>query len=351
MVRRSWRHVALGIVLLALIVVVGHGRLRGCSASACSMRPTRPSPRSRRSGSARSSRSARPGKVFTIVAHPRRRRHGAVHVDVWRAAGRRGLASDSSMERRRMDKHDRSTSGTTSSCADGAGSVEPIAEQLATAGEEVVVVDNDRRAARRHRPHPSVVGDAIRRRRPARRPGIERARSLVAAVATDADEPLRHAVRAGRSTRPVHRGPGPARRTASRSCRRPAPTASSTRRSSAAPAWPRSCVQPHVAEFVDVVMHDREIGAAARGARDRRRLSSRQHHRRPGPRPRSDRRAHPRDTAILTVDSSQARAPARRWSPATCSSRLARRASSPPWKPRRAARERPHRPRPRSSGR
>ena len=66
--------------------------------------------------------------------------------------------------------------------------------------------------------------------------------------------------------------PGPATRRPSPSCCAPAPTESSTRSGSAASGWRRSRIQPHVAEFLDVVMHDEildyrieqvEIGADA----------------------------------------------------------------------------------------
>ena len=142
------------------------------------------------------------------------------------------------MDRRRMDKQISALHDHVIVC--GWGRVgRAAARELADAGMAVVIVDTDpERVATIDREYAHFVGDASDDD-VLRHAGIERAAALVAAVDTDAANLF--ITLSGRSLRRTSSSsPAPARSRASTSCCGPAPTGSSTRRRSAAPASPPS---------------------------------------------------------------------------------------------------------------
>ena len=117
-----------------------------------------------------------------------------------------------------------------------------IAHYVARAGEEVVVVDRDpERAADDRAP-------ASSRATPPTTPSSSRPASTGPGSWFRPDhrrrQPLRHPFGPFAAPRPLHRGPGPGRRAPTPSSSGPAPTGWSTRRASAASAWPPSCSSP-----------------------------------------------------------------------------------------------------------
>ncbi len=183
MVRRSWRHVALGIVLLALIVVIGTigYMLLGFGVARRHLPNGHHDHHGRDSG--RSSRSSSAGKVFTIVLILAGVGTALYTLTVGLellVEGHFGLA----MERRRMDKQIASFRGHVIVC--GWGRVgKAIARELAIAEKPVVIIDSDPARLSSVRGCPYIEGDASDDD-VLREAGIERASALVAAVATDA---------------------------------------------------------------------------------------------------------------------------------------------------------------------
>ena len=254
MVIRRWRHVAVGIALLALIVVVGSigyvilgfGALDALYQTVTTITTV-------------GFREVEPldanGKVFTIVlilAGVGTALYTLTVLLELLVEGHLGLA----VERRRMDKKIASFQGHVIVC--GWGRVgRTIARELALGGKQVVIVDEDAERIATVGAHPYVLGDASDDD-VLRQAGIERASALVAAVSTDAGN--LYITLSGRSLRPdlfiVARA----------------------REESSAPKLERAgadrvvnpqeiggarmaafLVQPHVTEFLDVVMHDREM--------------------------------------------------------------------------------------------
>ena len=155
------------------------------------------------------------------------------------------------------------------------------------------------RAARRP-PAPSRVHGDATDDDVLRAAGIERARALVAALDTDADNLF--VTLSGRALRPDLFIVARARaESADASWRAPAPTGSSTRSTSAAHRMAAFALQPHVADFLDVVMHDgslefrlEELAVAPGVVAGRSQPARRPHprpHRRAGARPARRRRA------------------------------------------------------------
>jgi len=154
--------------------------------------------------------------------------------------------------RRRMDRKIAGMSGHVVIC--GWGRVgQAIARYVAAAGQPLVVVDTD---AERLRDigHPTIVGDATDDA-VLQAAGIEHAASLVAAIDTDAENLF--VALSGRSLRPDLFIVARARTASSEEKLRRAganrvvnPQAIGGERMAA------FLLQPHVAEFVDVVMHD-----------------------------------------------------------------------------------------------
>ena len=157
--------------------------------------------------------------------------------------------------RRRMDKKINLLSGHTIIC--GWGRVgRAVAHDLATAGEDIVVVEAD--DIRVHDlPHPTVVGDATLDST-LRAAGIERAGSLIAALEGDADNLF--VTLSGRDLNPNLFIVARARQDDSVSKLEHAGADRVVNPQELGAARMASFVaRPHVAEFVDVVMHERSL--------------------------------------------------------------------------------------------
>jgi voltage-gated potassium channel len=191
------------------------------------------------------------GKAFTVVL---------VLVGVGTALYAFGVLIEAVVEggirdlfgRRRMDKRLATIADHVIVC--GWGRVgKAIARNVTGMGQEVVIVDCDP-ARTADAPHPAVVGDATDDDI-LRAAGIERARALVAAIDTDAEN--LYVTLSGRSLRPDLFIVARARLADSEEKLRRAgadrvvnPQAIGGARMAA------FVLQPHVAEFLDVVMHD-----------------------------------------------------------------------------------------------
>jgi len=157
--------------------------------------------------------------------------------------------------RRRMDRKINLLSGHTIVC--GWGRVgRAVAHDLATAGEDIVVVDvNDDRV--RDLPYPTVVGDATLDSI-LRAAGIERAGSLIAALEGDAENLF--VTLSGRDLNPDLFIVARARQDDSISKLEHAGADRVVNPQELGAARMASFVaRPHVAEFVDVVMHERSL--------------------------------------------------------------------------------------------
>ena len=157
--------------------------------------------------------------------------------------------------RRRMDRKINLLSGHTIIC--GWGRVgRAVAHDLATAGEDIVVVEsNDDRV--RDLPHPTVVGDATLDST-LRAAGIERAGSLIAALEGDAENLF--VTLSGRDLNPDLFIVARARQDDSISKLEHAGADRVVNPQELGAARMASFVaRPHVAEFVDVVMHERSL--------------------------------------------------------------------------------------------
>jgi voltage-gated potassium channel len=253
-VTRRWRNVALGIALLCLIVVIGSigyvilgfGALDAVyqtvtTITTVGFREVEPLDRN--------------GKVFTIVlilAGVGTALYTLTVLFEFLVEGHVGRA----VERRRMDKKISSLSGHVVVC--GWGRVgRTIARELAVGGKQVVVIDEDPERLATVTAYPYVHGDASDDDI-LRQAGIERASALVAAVSTDPANLF--ITLSGRSLRPDLFIVARAREESS--------VAKLERAGADRVVNPQEIggarmaaflVQPHVTEFLDVVMHDREI--------------------------------------------------------------------------------------------
>lgn len=159
------------------------------------------------------------------------------------------------LERRRMQREIDSMQGHAIVCGWGrVGSV--VAHQLAAAGQEVVVVDSDE-ARLAGVPFPTVHGDATQDE-VLRRCGVDRASMLFATLATDAAS--LYLVLSARSLNPglriVARGRTPDADT--KFLRAGADKVINPQRIGGA-RIAAAALQPHVVDFLDVVMHDRGV--------------------------------------------------------------------------------------------
>ena len=334
MVRRSWRHVALGIALLALIVLIGtigymllgFGALDATYQTVTTITTV---------GFREVEPLSSAGKVFTIVLILAGVGTALYTLTVGLellVEGHFGLA----MERRRMDKQIASFRGHVIVC--GWGRVgKAIARELA----------HRREAGRDHRQRPRSTllcswvsvhrGGCLRRRR-APRGGH---RTCVGARRGGGDrrgQPRHHPV--GHALQPDLFIVARAREeTSAAKLERAGANRVVNPQEIGGARMAAFLVQPHVTEFLDVVMHDREMELRLEELEIA--ADSPLAHITVG-------QAHVRDQtgalilAIRDPDGGFITSPgaSTRWSPATCSSRSARRASSPRWKRRRAARER-----------
>ena len=191
------------------------------------------------------------GKAFTVVL---------VLVGVGTALYAFGVLIEAVVEggirdlfgRRRMDKKIAGMSGHVIVC--GWGRVgKAIARQVAGMGQEVVIVDsNPERTV--DTPHPTVVGDATHDD-VLRAAGIERARALVAAIDTDADN--LYVTLSGRALRPDLFIVARARlRDSEEKLLRAGADRVVNPQAIGGARMAAFVLQPHVAEFLDVVMHD-----------------------------------------------------------------------------------------------
>ncbi|HEX4978962.1 MAG TPA: TrkA family potassium uptake protein [Acidimicrobiales bacterium] len=158
-------------------------------------------------------------------------------------------------ERRRMDRKIDALRDHVIVC--GWGRVgRALAEQLHASGEEIVVIDNDpERAA--DVPFPRVEGDATEDDT-LRAAGIERARALVAALNADADNLF--VVVAGRALRPDIFIVARVRTvSAEEKLRRGGADRVVNPQQIGGHRMGAFVLQPHVAEFLDVVMHDQSM--------------------------------------------------------------------------------------------
>ena len=254
MATSRWRNVLIGIALLCLIVVVGSfgyvllgfGVLDAVYQTVTTITTV-------------GFREVQPldsnGKVFTIVLIL-----AGVGVALYTltvlfellAEGHLGRA----VERRRMEKKIASLSGHVVVC--GWGRVgRTIARELTLGGKEVVVIDEDPARLMTVTSYPYVNGDASDDD-VLRQAGIDRASALVAAVSTDPANLF--ITLSGRSLRPDLFIVARAREESS--------VAKLERAGADRVVNPQEIggarmaaflVQPHVTEFIDVVMHDREM--------------------------------------------------------------------------------------------
>ena len=202
---RRWRHVVLGICLLAAIILVGwvgyvllgFGALDALYQTVTTITTV-------------GFREVEPltgaGQIFTMVlilAGVGTALYTLTVLLELLVEGHLGQA----MERRRMDKRIAALTGHVIVC--GWGRVgRAIARELDTAGRAFVVIDNDPDRTATIAPHLYLLGDAYDDA-VLLQAGIERAAALVAAVSTDAANLF--ITLSGRSLRPgsVHRLPSP----------------------------------------------------------------------------------------------------------------------------------------------
>ncbi len=251
---RRWRHVVLGICLLAAIILVGwvgyvllgFGTLDALYQTVTTITTV-------------GFREVEPltgaGQIFTMVlilAGVGTALYTLTVLLELLVEGHLGQA----MERRRMDKRIAALTGHVIVC--GWGRVgRAIARELDTAGRAFVVIDNDPDRTATIAPHLYLLGDASDDAI-LLQAGIERAAALVAAVSTDAANLF--ITLSGRSLRPdlfiVSRA-------------REEPSVPKLERAGAdrvvnpqeigGARIAAFVVRPHVTEFLDVVMHEREI--------------------------------------------------------------------------------------------
>jgi voltage-gated potassium channel len=254
MVRRSWRHVALGIALLALIVVIGtigymllgFGGLDATYQTVTTITTV---------GFREVEPLSSAGKVFTIVLILAGVGTALYTLTVGLellVEGHFGLA----MERRRMDKQIASFRGHVIVC--GWGRVgKAIARELATARKPLVIIDSDPARLSGVSGLPYIVGDASDDD-VLREAGIERASALVAAVATDAGNLV--ITLSGRALQPDLFIVARAREeTSAAKLERAGANRVVNPQEIGGARMAAFLVQPHVTEFLDVVMHDREM--------------------------------------------------------------------------------------------
>ena len=253
-VTRRWRNVALGIGLLSLIVVIGSvgyvmlgfGALDAVYQTVTTITTV---------GFREVEPLDRTGKMFTIVlilAGVGTALYTLTVLFELLVEGHVGQA----VERRRMDKKIASLRGHVVVC--GWGRVgRTIARELTVGGKQVVVIDEDPDRLATVTAYPYLLGDASDDEI-LRQAGIERASALVAAVSTDPANLF--ITLSGRSLRPDLFIVARAREESS--------VAKLERAGADRVVNPQEIggarmaaflVQPHVTEFLDVVMHDREI--------------------------------------------------------------------------------------------
>ncbi len=254
MVRRSWRHVALGIALLALIVLIGtigymllgFGALDATYQTVTTITTV---------GFREVEPLSSAGKVFTIVLILAGVGTALYTLTVGLellVEGHFGLA----MERRRMDKQIASFRGHVIVC--GWGRVgKAIARELAIAEKPVVIIDSDPARLSSVRGYPYIEGDASDDD-VLREAGIEHASALVAAVATDAGNLV--ITLSGRALQPDLFIVARAREeTSAAKLERAGANRVVNPQEIGGARMAAFLVQPHVTEFLDVVMHDREM--------------------------------------------------------------------------------------------
>ena len=195
------------------------------------------------------------GKVFTIVL---------VLVGVGTALYTLGVVLEAlieghlreHLERRRMDRTIGRMRGHVIIC--GWGRVgQASAQYLTSTGQAVVIIDRDPARLEGHREHPTVLGD-VTDDLVLESAGIAHARALIAALDTDADNV--YVTLSGRALRPDLVIIARARTQSSKSKllraganRAVNPQLIGGRRMAS------FALQPHVAEFLDVVMHDESL--------------------------------------------------------------------------------------------
>ncbi len=195
------------------------------------------------------------GKVFTIVL---------VLVGVGTALYTLGVVLEAlieghlreHLERRRMDRTIGRMRGHVIIC--GWGRVgQASAQYLTSTGQAVVIIDRDPARLEGHREHPTVLGD-VTDDLVLESAGIAHARALIAALDTDADNV--YVTLSGRALRPDLVIIARARTQSSKSKllraganRAVNPQLIGGRRMGS------FALQPHVAEFLDVVMHDESL--------------------------------------------------------------------------------------------
>ena len=254
MIRRSWRGVAWGVGLLALVVIVGtigyvilgFGTLDAVyqtvtTITTVGFREVEPLDRN--------------GKVFTILlilAGVGTALYTLTVVLELLVEGHFGQA----MERRRMDKNIASFHGHVIVC--GWGRVgRAIARELALGGKQVVIVDEDPDRVATITTYPYVRGDASDDD-VLRQAGIDRAAALVAAVSTDAGN--LYITLSGRSLRPDLFIVARAREESSAAkLERAGADRVVNPQEIGGARMAAFLVQPNVTEFLDVVMHDHDM--------------------------------------------------------------------------------------------
>jgi voltage-gated potassium channel len=154
--------------------------------------------------------------------------------------------------RRRMEKKIAGLSGHVVIC--GWGRVgRAIAQYVANAGRELIVIDTDAERLA-DLPHPTLLGDATDDE-VLKRAGIERASTLVAAINTDAEN--LYVTLSGRTLKPDLFIVARARtHTSEEKLRRAGADRVVNPQAIGGERMAAFVLQPHVAEFVDVVMHD-----------------------------------------------------------------------------------------------
>ena len=252
--RRSWRGVAWGVGLLALVVVIGSigyvllgfGALDAVyqtvtTITTVGFREVEPLDRN--------------GKIFTIVlilAGVGTALYTLTVLLELLVEGHLGLA----VERRRMDKRIASFQGHVIVC--GWGRVgRAIARELALGGKQVVIVDQDSDRLATITAYPYIHGDAADDD-VLRHAGIERASALVAAVSTDAGN--LYITLSGRSLCPELFIVARAREESSAAkLKRAGADRVVNPQEIGGARMAAFLVQPNVTDFLDVVMHDHEM--------------------------------------------------------------------------------------------
>lgn len=195
------------------------------------------------------------GKVFTIVL---------VLIGVGTALYTLGVVLEAlieghlreHLERRRMDRTIGRMRGHVIIC--GWGRVgQASAQYLTSTGQAVVIIDRDAARLEGHREHPTVLGD-VTDDLVLESAGIAHARALIAALDTDADNV--YVTLSGRALRPdlviiarARTQPSKSKLLRAGANRAVNPQLIGGRRMAS------FALQPHVAEFLDVVMHDESL--------------------------------------------------------------------------------------------